>query len=382
MVSVAIADGVATLSTTDSPPEFVAKVAVAAGSPAPDKASGRPAGGRYGSGSAGGTPKVDAGDGGRWATFNAFVDHVAEFLTPTESKVWVYLFRWCRGGTSSVSTRQMADRLELDPKTVTSALRTLKKTGLLWEIAKSSNKGTASVYGLHAHPDLCRQACADAGLRRAAEGKRPKSNQAPSPGTVGIAPTVQPGTVGNDRPNRGNGSHIRRKQKGGSTADAADRPGQKSKATSRPKPPTTVYNRRKGIATPPPADAVYIGSAMPRARIAGSPFGNPWRCRRDADEGERLAAVAQFGRWVFGDPDLVAEGGPPPSLEEIRELAGRALVCWCAPKLCHGHLLAAIADGVVGDLVELKLWLNGVVGDPAGHVAEVGVERVAVGGRS
>jgi hypothetical protein len=36
-----------------------------------------------------------------------------------------------------------------------------------------------------------------------------------------------------------------------------------------------------------------------------------------------------------------------PELMEAakHELKGKRLVCWCAPELCHGDTLAAIADG-------------------------------------
>ena len=121
---------------------------------------------------------------------------------------------------------------------------------------------------------------------------------------------------------------------------------------------TTVWNRSKG-SLPPPADSIYIGRAIPRARIAGSPFGNPWSIANRDDDDERLQAVAKFGRWLFGDPELVSEKGPPPSLEEVRALAGEPLVCWCAPKLCHGHILAAVADGLIVDRDALEQWLAG-----------------------
>jgi hypothetical protein len=119
---------------------------------------------------------------------------------------------------------------------------------------------------------------------------------------------------------------------------------------------TTVWNRSKG--SPPfPADAVHIGRHDRFRGLKASPFQNPWPLFNKEDDQKRAAVVAKFGRWLFGDPDLVSEKGPPPSLEEVRALAGKPLVCWCAPKLCHGHILAAVADGLIVDRDGLEQWL-------------------------
>jgi hypothetical protein len=119
---------------------------------------------------------------------------------------------------------------------------------------------------------------------------------------------------------------------------------------------TTVWNRSKG--SPPfPADAVHIGRHDRFRGLKASPFQNPWPLLNKDDDQERATVVAKFGRWLFGDPDLVCEKGPPPSLEDVRTLAGKPLVCWCVPKLCHGHILAAVADGVIVDHDGLEQWI-------------------------
>jgi hypothetical protein len=119
---------------------------------------------------------------------------------------------------------------------------------------------------------------------------------------------------------------------------------------------TTVWNRSKG-STPFPADAVHIGRHNRFPPLKASPFKNPWPMIDENDDQERAAVVAKFGRWLFGDPELVSEKGPPPSLDEVRTLAGKPLVCWCAPKLCHGHILAAVADGLIVDRNGLEQWI-------------------------
>lgn len=120
--------------------------------------------------------------------------------------------------------------------------------------------------------------------------------------------------------------------------------------------PTTVWNRSKG--SPPfPDDAVHIGRHDRFRGLKASPFKNPWPQIDKDDDQERAAVVAKFGRWLFGDAELISEKGPPPSLAEVRALAGKPLVCWCVPKLCHGHILAAVADGMIVDRDGLEQWI-------------------------
>ncbi len=135
-------------------------------------------------------------------------------------------------------------------------------------------------------------------------------------------------------------------------AAAVSRPGEASPAPT----PTTVWNRSKGSPAFPDG-AVHIGRHNRFPPIKASPFKNPWSMIDPNDDQERAAVVAKFGRWLFGDSDLMSEKGPPPSLAEVRTLAGKPLVCWCAPKLCHGHILAAVADGLIVDRDGLEQWI-------------------------
>ena len=66
-------------------------------------------------------------------------------------------------------------------------------------------------------------------------------------------------------------------------------------------------------------DAVYIGR--------GSKWGNPFRIGID---GDRAAVIAQYERWLRSQHHL---------LRALDELRGRNLLCFCAPKACHGDLL-------------------------------------------
>ena len=175
VVSVLIADGIATLATTDDPPERLGEFELANGKPAADAGPssiqpGAPPGDSAAELRAPTPGRSD--DAKRWATLNEFEDHVARHLTLAEQAVWHHLFRWCRDGKSSVSTRAIATAKGLAPNTVTAALRWLKDRGLIWEIAKSTNRGAASVYGVHPRPGQFVQLCENANRPRLSERKR------------------------------------------------------------------------------------------------------------------------------------------------------------------------------------------------------------------
>jgi len=71
---------------------------------------------------------------------------------------------------------------------------------------------------------------------------------------------------------------------------------------------------------------VYVGRP--------SPFGNPFK---PGPDGTRAEVILLFEEWVRKQPELIAR--------IKQELRGKVLGCWCRPKdLCHGRVLAAIAD--------------------------------------
>ncbi|MFI6956456.1 DUF4326 domain-containing protein [Nocardia sp. NPDC050408] len=63
-----------------------------------------------------------------------------------------------------------------------------------------------------------------------------------------------------------------------------------------------------------------------------SSWGNPYILGRDGNRDDVLTAHA---RHLADRPDLLAR-------LRSRELAHKVLGCWCAPKPCHGHTLAAL----------------------------------------
>lgn len=48
----------------------------------------------------------------------------------------------------------------------------------------------------------------------------------------------------------------------------------------------------------------------------------------------REEAVEKYEDWILRQPTMCAD---------LHELKGKVLGCWCAPKLCHGDVLARLA---------------------------------------
>jgi predicted NAD-dependent protein-ADP-ribosyltransferase YbiA (DUF1768 family) len=97
-----------------------------------------------------------------------------------------------------------------------------------------------------------------------------------------------------------------------------------------PTPPglPVVHNKHANTA---PETAVYIG----RPTKWGNPFSHQaetsakWKCQT------RDEAVEKYADWVVQQPEL---------MKSLHELKGKDLVCWCAPKKCHGDILLKLAN--------------------------------------
>lgn len=88
-----------------------------------------------------------------------------------------------------------------------------------------------------------------------------------------------------------------------------------------------------------PDDLVYIGRrwTMGHWDLPQHPLYNPFQPdtatkRRD---GTREEVMARYREYLEARPELLAQ---------VPALRGKTLACWCAPELCHGHVLAEIAD--------------------------------------
>lgn len=61
-------------------------------------------------------------------------------------------------------------------------------------------------------------------------------------------------------------------------------------------------------------------------------MGNPYIVGK---HGTREECVTLYEVWLLTQPELLAA---------LSELAGKKLGCWCAPKACHGNVLAKYAN--------------------------------------
>lgn len=69
---------------------------------------------------------------------------------------------------------------------------------------------------------------------------------------------------------------------------------------------------------------IYIGRP--------SKWGNPFFL---VHENDRQMVLDKYREWIMKQPHLLAS---------LPELKGKILACWCSPKVCHGDVLAELAD--------------------------------------
>jgi hypothetical protein len=90
-----------------------------------------------------------------------------------------------------------------------------------------------------------------------------------------------------------------------------------------------IYNKRQGGI---PATAVYVG----RPSAYGNPFSHLPNTLAQYQVSSRAEAVEKYREWILTRPNL---------LRMVRAyLAGKDLVCWCAPAKCHAEVLMEIAN--------------------------------------
>jgi hypothetical protein len=71
-------------------------------------------------------------------------------------------------------------------------------------------------------------------------------------------------------------------------------------------------------------EEVYIGRP--------SKWGNPFIIGRD---GNRATVIEKYSKWIRTQPHL---------LNDLEELRGKRLGCFCAPQPCHGDVLIALLE--------------------------------------
>lgn len=109
--------------------------------------------------------------------------------------------------------------------------------------------------------------------------------------------------------------------------------------------PTTVVNLR----FLKPCD-VYIG----RSTVNAMHFGNPWShlplTLAEHRTETREEAVNAYKAWLHGtDHHDIEPERRAWILKQIPSLVGKILGCFCKPEMCHGEVLATLANELQND---------------------------------
>lgn len=87
-----------------------------------------------------------------------------------------------------------------------------------------------------------------------------------------------------------------------------------------------------------------------------SKWGNPFLIGKD---GDRVEVIKKYRAWVLNQPKLLAD---------LQELRGLRLGCWCSPAICHGDILAELANIQTGPAIwrckdyDMPVDITGVMG--------------------
>lgn len=83
-------------------------------------------------------------------------------------------------------------------------------------------------------------------------------------------------------------------------------------------------------------NAREVGTSRANAVYCGRPskYGNPFKTGID---GNRTEVIAKHKQWFLQNNELIKDAK--------RELAGKDLICWCAPKPCHCDVILSTVNG-------------------------------------
>ena len=95
-----------------------------------------------------------------------------------------------------------------------------------------------------------------------------------------------------------------------------------------------------------PEGALYIGRGNKRLGLPNSPWHNPFKVTEETPRG---AASAKYEVFL---EDQIKRG--LVKLEDLAQLHGKDLVCYCAPLACHGHILEKKAAWAFDQLKDIR----------------------------
>jgi len=71
-----------------------------------------------------------------------------------------------------------------------------------------------------------------------------------------------------------------------------------------------------------------------------TPFGNPFKLKKDGGEYTREGSIEEYREWFKNKIQSDEE-----FREQVEELRGETLGCWCRPKACHGDVILEYLRG-------------------------------------
>lgn len=80
--------------------------------------------------------------------------------------------------------------------------------------------------------------------------------------------------------------------------------------------------------------------------IVGGHLSGGIRLKKD---GTRQQVIDKYEKWLLQQPDLI---------DQLSELKGKVLGCWCAPKRCHCEILARNDKSFSGDTLEYNITIK------------------------
>ena len=108
---------------------------------------------------------------------------------------------------------------------------------------------------------------------------------------------------------------------------------------------------------------VYIGRESKSApKGASCDWGNPF-VMKNQSQGERKKVCEAYKEWFITQPELI--------LRARKELKGKVLGCYCAPKDCHGHFLAQVANDDTFDVSNITIDKDSAITRKGNSLAKI-----------
>lgn len=96
---------------------------------------------------------------------------------------------------------------------------------------------------------------------------------------------------------------------------------------------TSTKSQERRMEAQNPTTVVHIHADNYDVRIdRRTKWGNPFKIGRD---GTRKEVIAKYREWIVSQT----------LMDDLEELRGKRLGCWCDPAACHGDVLVELLEG-------------------------------------